>query len=166
MKKISNKSHQGALILKFCRHSIITWKSWPNVFKFQQMSIFAIYIATGNSLTANANKNLQKYILKSSWYCHLRDRASCTLYTGVWIFTEVGYVWNWVFLNLHNWHYFSPFLSEQRQARSKRGVSDAHDGGRHRKKIIIFSVPFPVVCVSGILACFVLALAHLKNANN
>ena len=29
-----------------------------------------------------------------------------------------------------------------------------------------FSAPFSVVCVSGILAGFVLALAHLKNAKN
>ena len=47
MTYILNKFHQGAPTIKsffggFCRHSIKTWKSWPNFFNFQSMSILAI----------------------------------------------------------------------------------------------------------------------------
>ena len=47
MKQISNKFHQQVLTIImffscFCRHGIKTWKSWPNFFKFQFMSILTI----------------------------------------------------------------------------------------------------------------------------
>ena len=47
MKKISNKSRQGALTITiffgdFCRHIIKTCKAWPNFSKFPSASTLAI----------------------------------------------------------------------------------------------------------------------------
>ena len=144
----------------------MTWKSWPNFFKFQSMSILAIYCNRWQETTAN--KNLLKNTAKPSWYWHLRDRALSLLYRGVVYFTEVGCVQNLVLLSLHNGHYFFPFFR-----RAKASVEPARNArhtwwGKAQKKkiIIIFFLCLSLSCVSGILSCFMLALAHLKNAKN
>ena len=36
-----NTNHDNFFRDLFCKHSIKTWKSWPNLFKFQSMSILA-----------------------------------------------------------------------------------------------------------------------------
>ena len=36
-----NTNRDNFFVIFFCRHSIKTWKSWPNLFKFQSMSIRA-----------------------------------------------------------------------------------------------------------------------------
>ena len=57
-------------------------------------------------------------------------------------------------------------------SKGKRGASEelqthmTEKGTEKKKLIIIFFLLLSLSCVSGILACFILALAHLKNAKN
>ena len=71
----------------------------------------------------------------------------------------------WYFLACIMSILFPPFSGERRQARSQRGVPNTRDGGRHRKEIIFFVCLSPSR-VSGIVNCFVLALANPKNAKH
>ena len=132
-RRYQTKFHQESLTLKFCRHSIMTWKSWPNFFKFQSMSILAIYCNRWQETTAN--KNLLKNTAKPSWYWHLRDRAVSLLYRGVVYFTEVGCVRNLVLLSLHNGHYFFPLFQASEGKRGAREECQTHMMGKGTEKI-------------------------------